>query len=89
MAFVYILQSRKNGNYYIGSTDNIEQRIKQHQKGRVISTKGLLPVDIVFKQACDDIKTARLVEKRIKRLKRKDYIQKIIEDGYIKILDKI
>ena len=89
MAFVYILQSKKNGKYYVGSTDNFTQRIKQHRAGQVHTTKRLLPVELVFKQDCKDVKIARYVEKRIKKLKRRDYIQKIVSDGYIKILHKI
>jgi len=32
--YVYILQSRKTGKLYIGHTDNVARRIKEHNTGR-------------------------------------------------------
>jgi len=55
MAYVYILQSKKNENYYVGSTDNFEQRIKQHKEGKVRTTRRLLPIEIVLQQKCANI----------------------------------
>ncbi len=89
MAYVYILESKKNGNFYVGSTDNFQQRLRQHKTGQVRTTLRLLPVDLVFKQECSSIDLAKKVERRIKNLKRRDYIQKIIDDGYIKIIDRL
>ena len=44
--FVYILQSLVNGDIYIGSTENINNRVSLHNSGRVKSTKGYKPWDI-------------------------------------------
>ena len=85
MAYVYILKSLKNNRYYIGSTGNINQRILTHQSGCVKATRNLLPVQIVFQQECSDITMARKIERRLKQLKRRDYIEKIIKDGRIRI----
>ncbi|MEK7496867.1 MAG: GIY-YIG nuclease family protein [Patescibacteria group bacterium] len=41
--FVYILQSLVNGDIYIGSTENINNRVSLHNSGRVKSTKGYKP----------------------------------------------
>lgn len=43
MYFVYILKSDKNGDIYIGSTDNVEKRLNQHNSGKVKSTKFYQP----------------------------------------------
>jgi len=40
---------------------------------------------VVFSQQYPTIEEARKIEQRLKKLKRKDYITKIINDGYIKI----
>ncbi|MEP7219741.1 MAG: GIY-YIG nuclease family protein [Bacteroidota bacterium] len=50
MNFVYILQSQKNNQYYIGSTANLLRRIAEHNSGKTKSLKYLLPVVLVFKQ---------------------------------------
>ena len=83
MAHLYILQSEK-GTFYVGSTDNLERRIKQHLKGHTQTTKNRKINIIVFKQEFPTLIDARRAEKKIKKWKRKDYIEKIIQDGYIK-----
>ena len=85
MAYVYILQSEKSGRYYIGSTKNIQQRLSFHMAGRVKATQHMLPVKEMLRQEYEDIDTARKIERRLKELKRKDFISKIIKDGEIKI----
>ena len=46
MWYVYILKC-KNGDYYKGCTANLEERLDQHQKGKVESTRNNLPVELV------------------------------------------
>jgi putative endonuclease len=83
-AFVYILQDDL-GRHYIGSTSNLELRINQHQNKSSRYTKRLQNIKLALKQEYPDITMARKVENRLKKLKRKDYIEKIIKDGYIKM----
>lgn len=85
MAHVYILQSIRNSQYYIGSTADIKTRMHSHNSGGVKATKNLLPLNLLFKQEYPDYDTARQIETRIKKLKRRDYIEKIIKEGRIKI----
>lgn len=40
---------------------------------------------MVLKQEYKTLKEARLVELKLKKLKRRDYVEKIIKEGYIKI----
>ena len=85
MSHVYILRSLRDGRYYVGSTDNLKQRLIHHQKGFTPSTKRFGGVKLVFKQEYGDLKKARVVEKKLKKLKRRDYLEKIIKDGKIKM----
>ena len=41
--FAYILQSVKDSKYYYGHTNNLDNRISRHNKGREKSTKGRRP----------------------------------------------
>ncbi len=34
MHFVYILQSKKDNSLYVGSTENIKQRLAEHNSGK-------------------------------------------------------
>jgi len=42
---------------------------------------------LVFKQEFGSLAIARKIERKIKKLKRKDYIEKIVTDGYIKMTE--
>ena len=86
MAFVYILQSLRSGKYYIGSTIELYRRINQHNSGWEHTGKTLGPFELKFSQEFETIAIARSVERKIKALKRRDYIEKIIKDGLIKKL---
>jgi len=39
----------------------------------------------VFKQQYDSLEKARFIERKLKRLKWKDYLKKIIKDNFIKL----
>ena len=80
---VYILYSRASNKYYIGSTANIENRLKHHLGGYTPSTQKMAGLILKFNQEYDSLKQARDIEKRLKKLKRRDYIEKIIRDGAI------
>lgn len=84
MAWVYILKD-KECRLYIGSTNNLDQRINQHKKGFSKSTKHFIEPRLVLSQKYDTIFDARKVEQKLKNLKRRDYIEQIIEDGFIKM----
>ncbi|MEK9154797.1 MAG: GIY-YIG nuclease family protein [Patescibacteria group bacterium] len=81
---VYILKDEE-GRFYVGSTDNLERRLNQHRLGHTQTTRNMKGPKLVFSQEYDNLEQARKIEKRIKKLKRKDYIVKIIDDGYIRI----
>ncbi len=56
--FVYILMSKKDGNFYTGFTSNLKQRICLHQSGKVESTKYRIPLDLVYYEVCYNQKDA-------------------------------
>ena len=85
MAFVYILKF-PSGKFYIGSTENLNKRIKHHKGGHTPSTKRLGGGEVVLIQEYAELKEARAIESKLKKLKRHDYIAKMVRDGYIKIV---
>ena len=86
--YVYILKFDKDGRFYIGSTNNLGRRLKQHRQGAVPSTKYQGSFRLAFSQKVQSLKIARSAERKIKSWKRKDFIEKIIVDGKIAFLDK-
>jgi putative endonuclease len=83
--FVYILRSLKTNKLYVGSTTDISRRMHQHEIGCVRSTNSLRPLKLELFQEYDSIKLAREIERSLKRLKRKDYLEKIIQERLIKL----
>jgi len=82
--YVYILKDQKN-KYYIGSTSDVARRMRQHYSKHTQTTRNMIQPLLVLTQEYKTIEIARKIEKKIKNLKRKDYIKKMIVDGSIKI----
>ena len=83
MAWVYILRSNRDGRFYIGSTTDIKSRLKHHAGGFTHSTRRFGGSRCVFLQEYEMLREARAIEQRLKKLKRKDYIENIVKEGKI------
>lgn len=75
----YILQSLTDGRTYVGSTDNLQRRLKQHNSGQVKSTKRRVPFKIILTEEFETLTEARKRETWWKsgagRLKLKEYFK--------------
>lgn len=78
MGFVYILQNVSTGRFYIGSTNDIERRLVEHQKGKTRTTRVLGTYTLVYKEQYDSIDEARLREKKLKSYKSRKYLEWLI-----------
>jgi predicted GIY-YIG superfamily endonuclease len=58
---VYFLKL-KNGDIYIGSTNDLRRRFNSHQSGDVTSTRGYLPAVLSSSVVVEDEATARKLE---------------------------
>ena len=76
--YVYLLKSEKKRWYYVGSTNRLEERLKEHNSGKVESTKTYKPLKLVFQLRFDSEKDARGYERKIKKMRREK--EKIIRD---------
>ena len=81
MYYVYILRSTVNRSYYIGSCKNITNRLKQHNKGQVISTRKSKPWELIYKEKYDTLKEARNRESQIKKWKSRTAIEKLLKES--------
>ncbi|MBI4126087.1 MAG: GIY-YIG nuclease family protein [Deltaproteobacteria bacterium] len=45
--FVYILRSKRDGNLYIGKTEDVERRVGEHNAGYVVATGERRPLELV------------------------------------------
>lgn len=80
MYYVYILQE-KGGKYYIGCTDNIERRIKEHNSGYSKFTKAYKFWVLKYSEKYKSLKEARERERQIKKWKKRIAIERLIDTG--------
>ena len=65
MHYVYILK-QSDGNYYTGSTSNLENRKQQHDDGQNLSTKNKRPLELIWSAQFSSKKLAENFEKYLK-----------------------
>lgn len=75
--FVYIVEC-SNGTLYTGITNNLEKRIKAHNKGKGAKyTRNKTPVTLKISFKSENRSEASKLEYKIKQLKRADKIRLI------------
>jgi putative endonuclease len=77
-AFVYILFSEKLNKFYIGSTTDLERRLKEHNRGKEKFTKTGIPWLLVYNELFDELIDARRREVYIKKQKSRKFIVSLI-----------
>ena len=75
MFYTYILISEKDDKFYVGYTDNLKRRIKQHNNGDVESTKYRRPLKLIYYEVCLNQKDAIHREKYLQTTYGKRYIR--------------
>ena len=80
MFFVYILRSKVNHSYYVGSCKDIEARVEKHNKGLVNSTKRFLPWELMYAEEFDSLSLARKRESQLKSWKKRISLEKLIKN---------
>jgi len=66
MFFVYILQSKKDKSIYIGYTNDLRKRLKEHNLGLVRATKPKIPYALIYYEAYASKQNARKREHNLK-----------------------
>ena len=75
MYYIYILQSEKDKQFYTGYTSDLQNRLIDHNAGKVISTKNRLPLKLVYYEVCINQQDATHREKYLKTAWGKRYIK--------------
>ena len=76
--YCYILQSQRDGSYYVGSTGNLKERIARHNRGRSVYTRSKGPWKLVYSEEHRDRAHAMERERDIKKRKSKAYIEELV-----------
>ena len=64
--YVYVLYNQSENFIYIGYSEDLKQRVTEHNKGRVKSTKSFLPLELIHYEAYKNIKDAKRRELYLK-----------------------
>ena len=76
--YIYAIVSLLDNRIYVGMSKNVNQRIHEHNAGKVISTKPFIPWIMFFNQFAGDSKSARKLEKYFKTAAGKKKLRKIL-----------
>jgi len=74
--YTYLLQSKKDKEFYTGFTKNLKLRFEQHNKGLVESTKYRKPFELIYYEACLCQEDALRREKYLKTHHGKMFLRK-------------
>lgn len=71
MAYVYLIKSLISEKpwVYVGSTEDVEARVKQHNNGEVRSTQFRRPYELICVEEYGTIKEARFREQSLKKVR--------------------
>ena len=67
MYYVYIIQSKKDHSYYVGVTEDLRQRLQEHNTGKAKFTSSRMPYEIVWYCVFKDKNKALDFEKYLKQ----------------------
>jgi len=85
MFFVYVLISSKDKNLYIGFSENVIQRLEEHNSGKNISTRNRRPFELIYYEAYIDQKDALGREKFLKSGSGHRFLEKQLKHTFEKI----
>ncbi len=75
---VYILQSDRDGSFYIGHTVRLDERLRRHNEGRSSFTKAKIPWKLIYHEIYGSRAEAMRREREIKRMKSREYIEQLV-----------
>ena len=81
MYYVYLIKSLKNARYYVGQTQDLEERVKRHNQGRNISTKSYMPWQLRWWKGYETRSDAIKVETKIKGIKKRVEVEKFLKEN--------
>lgn len=84
MFYVYIIQSKKNSELYIGYTSDLKNILLKHNQGLNLFTKKYMPWQLIYYEACiqksDAVRRGHYLkttqERRLIKRRIKDYLFK-------------
>jgi len=67
MFYIYVIKSKKDGNIYIGYTNDLKRRIIEHNTGKNKYTKNKYPYELIYYESYKNMSDAKFRESNLKR----------------------
>ena len=80
---VYILQSDRDGSFYIGHTVRMDERLRRHNEGRSIYTKNKIPWQVVYQEEYLTRSQAMEREQELKNKRNRAYIERLVRTSRV------
>lgn len=77
MFWIYIIESEKTNEYYIGYTENLAERLRRHNANRERATRGKGPWNTFYTEEYSSEAEAIGRERQIKRWKSRKAIERL------------
>lgn len=82
MFYIYLIESKKTGELYIGSTDNLKRRLEEHNQGLNFSTKKDKPWKYIYLEGCFEKSDSLRREKYLKSTQGRRMLRKRLKDYF-------
>lgn len=86
MYYVYVLKSLKDKRLYVGHTNDLIKRFRQHNDGLAEVTKSRRPFQLLYYEACNILEDAVKREKSLKTGFGRAYLKRRLSDLKISLL---
>ncbi|OGF49479.1 hypothetical protein A3G55_01115 [Candidatus Giovannonibacteria bacterium RIFCSPLOWO2_12_FULL_44_25] len=83
MYYVYVLKSKKKDWLYVGFSDNLKRRFKEHQNGLSVATRPYRPFELVFYEAYKSKRDAQKREIYFKTTKGKRALKLMLQESLL------
>ncbi len=80
--YVYLIESVKKGELYIGCTSNINKRIKEHNNGLNLSTKNNIPWQLIHFEGYRDQDDAYRRERYLKTSQGSRLLKRMLKEYF-------
>jgi putative endonuclease len=81
MHFTYIIYSDSYKQFYVGSTQDVEERLRRHNAGHSKSTKGKGPWTLIKSFSFETRSEAMQLEKKIKKRGIRRFLEDMVQPG--------
>ncbi len=80
MWHVYVLESKIDGDKYVGLTNDLKRRLNMHNTGQVLATKNRFPFKIIYLETYLNKYDAAAREKFLKSGWGKNYLNRVLKN---------